>query len=172
MTVGAIDDLFSNRIFPGFPFKDRSWLAVAFERNMYDNTRMPEWFFLGASTIFNPSGRSKLLIKGDCFALEGRDEVAHVDFIWDSYAGFMRSQEGFSLEYKMTNDAADFGCWADAELTIVGGEQGRMDALFNRCGGREPMLERIEREFFLDEPTGNEDMRSYFRGLLFPDSRG
>lgn len=171
MIADVVDDLFSDRIFPGFPFKNQSWLAVAFERNMYDNTRMPEWFFREASIAFNPSESSKLLIKGDCFVLEGQDEVARIRFNWDSYSRFMQSPEGFSLEYKMANDAADFGCWADAELTVVGGESSKMDALLDRCGGRESMLRRIEREFFLDEPAGNEDMRIYFQGLLFPDRR-
>lgn len=171
MIASLADHLFSDEIFPGFPFKSQSWLAVAFERNRYDNTRMPEWFFREASMVFNPSGSSKLFIKGDCFALEGRDEIASVGFDWDSYSGFMRSPEGFSLEYKMANGAADFACWADPELTVIGGESDRMDVLLDKCGGRESMLGHIEREFFLDESTGNEDMRSYFQGLLFRDRR-
>ncbi|HYG05103.1 MAG TPA: hypothetical protein VD865_01680 [Stenotrophomonas sp.] len=171
MTASIVDPLFSDHIFPDFPFKNQNWLAVAFERNGYDNTRMPEWFFREASNVFNPSESSKLLIKGDCFALEGRGKIACVGFNWDCYSRFMRSAEGFSLEYKMANGTADFACWADPELTVIGGESSKMDEVLDRCGGRESMLGHIEREFFLDEPAGNEDMRRYFRGLLFRDGR-
>jgi len=132
---------------------------------------MPERFFHEASLVFNPSRESKLLIMGDCFALEGRSDVASVDFVWDDYSSFMRSKDGFSLEYKMASDSGNFGCWADPELTVVGGEQDKMDMLLEQFGGRESMLKRIETGFFLDEPAGNEDMRAYFRGLLFPNER-
>lgn len=171
MTHHMITDLFTDRIFPGFPFRNQHWLAVAFERNMYDAARMPEGFFREASRVFNPSRKSKLLMTGDCFVLEGRVDVALVGFDWDGYSSFMRSKEGFSLEYKMASDSGDWGCWADQELTVVGGEQRKMDRLLEQCGGRESMLKRMETEFFLDEPAGNEDMRAYFRGLLFPDER-
>lgn len=38
MTVSIVDPLFSDHVFPDFPFKNQNWLAVAFERNRYDNT--------------------------------------------------------------------------------------------------------------------------------------
>lgn len=171
MTKEMMNGLFAGQIFPEFPFKKHNWLAVAFERNMYDGARMPEWFFREASLVFNPSRELKLLVMGDCFTLEGRNELALVDFTWDEYAKFMRSKDGFSLEYKIASDLGDFACWADAELTVVGGEQDRMDILLNHFGGRESMLGCIEKEFFLDKPVGNEDMRVYFRKLLFPSER-
>lgn len=61
--------------------------------------------------------------------------------------------------------------WFFREASNVFNPSSKMDELLDRCGGREPMLGRIEREFFLDEPAGNEDMRRYFRGLLFRDGR-
>lgn len=172
MTARSIYDIFENHIFPGFPFRNRDWLAVAFERNSHDNARMPEWFFRCASKHFNRDGQEKLLIKGDCFALDGRPkEVVEVAFNWDDYHNFMLLPEGFSLEYKMVSEDGACGCWADAELTVFGGAADEMTGLFDDLGGRNSMLASIEREFFLDEPTGNEDMRAYFRGLLFPDCR-
>jgi len=172
MAALAVDDLFEAEIFPEFPFRNRHWLAVAFERNSHDNTRMPEWFFRAASKHFNPDGKSKLLVKGDCFALDGQlAEVIAVAFDWESYRDFMLSRAGFSIEYKMANDDGTCACWADAELTIFGGAFDKMIKLLDDHGGRNSMLTRIEEEFFLDERAGNEDMRAFFRGLLFPECR-
>jgi len=172
MIAFKVDDLFERAIFPGFPFRNRDWLAIAFERNSYDNTRLPEWFFRSASQHFNADGQNKLLIKGDCFALsEQIAEVVAVDFDWDSYRNFMLSPESYSLEYKMASKDRSCGCWADAELTIFGGSPEEMTAVLADFGGADAVLARVEREFFLDERDGNEDLRAYFRGLLFPEHR-
>jgi hypothetical protein len=171
MIAIPLDSLFSNNIFPEFPFKNQGWIAVAFERNAHSNTRMPEWFFRSACKYYNPNGKNSLLIKGDFFLINGLEEVVEIAFDWDSYKNLIFSPAGFSLEYKMIDKKRRCACWADPELTIFGGEPREMIKLLDEYGGRDHMLKNIESEFFLDRQSGNEDMRAYFRGLLFPQQR-
>lgn len=172
MTAPRIEDLFGEEIFPGFPFRNDNWLAVAFERDDYDNTRMPEWFFRAATRHFNQDGENKLLIMGEpVLSPHFSQEIGDIPFDWEHYRSFMLSAERSAIEYKMASEDRKCGCWADPEMTIFGGAPEKMSELLNDAGGRDAMLAHIEQEFFLGEPTGNEDMRSFFRGLLFPEHR-
>jgi hypothetical protein len=172
MIASQIKDLFEDEIFPSFPFSNVNWLAVAFERDDYDNARMPEWFFCAATRRFNQDGENKLLIMGEpVVSPHFSQETADIPFDWEHYRNFMLSTERSAVEYKMASEDRKCGCWTDSEMTIFGGVPEKMIELFNDFGGRNAMLAHIEQEFFLDEPSGYEDMRLFLRGLLFPEHR-
>jgi len=157
---------FSAQMYPDFPFLDRSWLAVAFERNAYDNTRMPSEFFSRVAGEFNVSRSRRLLIGGDCFELDGRPAVQGVEFDWIAYEQFMLSPDGFSLEYKMVSDDGELAIWADPELTVVGGVANKMGRVVSQFGGVASNVRGMYEQFFLDTHAGNEDLRKYLRDLV------
>lgn len=168
MNREQLDQIFGSQIFPGFPFRREDWIAVAFERNRYDNTRLPQQFFESASQHFSSPRNRSLFVSGDLF---DNGKIARVDFKWQEYRSFMLSPDSFSLEYKIFSENLSCACWADEEITIFGGSPAQMNAVMDDYGGRDSFLSTMEDEFFLKSREGNSDMRHYLAGLLFPEQR-
>lgn len=171
ISVDVLNSIFLRDPRPEFPFRDPSWIAVAFERNAYDNARMPEWFFRAASERFGRLGDNKLLIAGDCFIGAGLPEVCAQPFEWESYRAFMLGAEAYSVEYRMASDDLRCGCWADADITVFGGVPAQMSALLDDLGGAERLLNHMRQEFLLGDVAGYEEMDKFFQRLLFPAKR-
>ena len=167
----ALASVFSIHLNPDFQFRDETWIAVAFERNAYDNTRMPEWFFRVASHQFARSGAVGLLIQGDYFSEAGLSEVTVEPFEWSSYQEFMLRPEAYSLEYRMASSDLQCGVWADADITVFGGEPTLMTAVIDELGGANVLLEHMRQEFLLGDISGYQEMDEYFQRLLFPGLR-
>ncbi|MEI2454003.1 hypothetical protein [Lysobacter firmicutimachus] len=165
----AFASVFCERAHPDFPFRDRSWIAVAFERNAYDRTYMPEWFFRAASKRLGD--RVALLVAGDGFADAGLAEVCALPFAWEDYREFMARPRAYSLAYRMTGADAAFGCVADADMTVFAGEAARMEALLADVGGAGRLLEHMRQEFLLGDTGGYPEMDLFFQRLLFPSKR-
>ncbi|HSX63873.1 MAG TPA: hypothetical protein VLF15_04040 [Pseudoxanthomonas sp.] len=168
----ALNSVFREDLEPDFPFQDSSWIAVAFERNAYDNTRMPEWFFQTMSKHFGDFGKIALLIAGDCFAGAGLPAVCPIPFEWESYRTFMLRPETYSVEYRMTSTDMQCGCWADADITLFGGTPVQMSAVLDELGGPERLLHHMRQEFLLGDVDGYDAMDKFFQRLLFPSKRG
>jgi hypothetical protein len=154
-----------------FPFRDMSWRAVAFERNSYDNARLPQWFFEAASGVFSPSGEGDLLIAGDCFDSAGLPRVCRVPFNWTAFRAKMLEPAFYSVEYQIANSDLTCGCLADAEITIFGGEPVRMAQVFERLGGEERLLQIMRQEFLLGDTGAYEEMDRFLQGLIDPKKR-
>ncbi|MGH8081687.1 MAG: hypothetical protein ACREP7_14015 [Lysobacter sp.] len=154
-----------------FPFGHAAWIAVAFERNAYDNSRMPEWFFRGAAEYFGANGTVEWLIAGDCFKFAELPQISAQPFDWLGYHEFMLRPETYSTEYRMAAADGTCGCWADADITIFGGEPDRMSALLASVGGPDRLLAHMRQEFLLGDVAGYGDMDLFFQGLLFPSRR-
>lgn len=167
----ALNSIFLKNPDPDFPFLDPSWVGVAFERNSYDNTRMPDWFFRAASKHFDGMGAIELLIAGDCFSKAGLPEVCAVPFEWESYRRFMLRPEAYSVEYRMASADLQCGCWANPDITIFGGASIQMSAVLDELGGAKRLLEHMRQEFLLGDVVGYEEMDQFFQRLLFPSLR-
>lgn len=165
MKNSDLDDVFAEHIYPGFPFKDKSWLALALERDSYDGTRMSQDLFSNLRSVFDPDSEEVLWIFGDLIE-STRVEGIKIPFQWDAYRNFVLSDSGFSLEYKIVAGSGLLAVWADADLTLIGGEASAMEKVLSVYGGRDAFLKIIETQFFGDYKSGNEDMRCYFRSLL------
>lgn len=165
-----------NRIFlqdadPDYPFSDPSWVCVAFERNFYDNTRMPNWFFIAASKFFNANGATELFVSGDCFLDSGLPSVCVVPFEWESYRRLMLRPDLYSVEYRMASSDLQCGCLADPDITVFGGVPSIMAALLDSLGGSSRLLEHMRQEFLLGDLASYKEMDQFFHRLLFPDQR-
>lgn len=161
-----IFDIFSRTIFPGFPFREPEWIAIAFERDNYDNTRMPEWFFREAADEFSADGR--MLIKGYGENFCGHpSNTLELAFSWDEYKKFMLSKKGYSPEYLMVGAAGSWACRADGELAVFGGEPTRMNRIFARHGGKDEVFAAMQRDFSLHDEQRNSELRTYLRELVF-----
>lgn len=167
----ALNSVFLKNPDPDFPFRNPSWIAVAFERNSYDNTRMPDWFFRAASKHFGGMGAVELLIAGDCFQKAGLPEVSVESFEWERYRKFMLRPEAYSVEYKITSADLQCGCWADPDITVFGGAPAQMSAVLDDLGGAKRLLEHMRQEFLLGAVDGYEEMDQFFQRLLFPNLR-
>lgn len=171
ISVEVLNSIFSKGPYPEFPFQDQDWIAVAFDRNAYDNTRMPEWFFRAASARFCSDSDIELLIAGDLFTGAGLPAVCTQPFEWESYRTFMLRPEAYSVEYRMASDDLHCGCWADADITVFGGAPAQMSALLADLGGAEKLLDHMRQEFLLGDVAAYEEMDKYFQRLLFPEKR-
>ncbi|MBX9400090.1 hypothetical protein K4L06_02120 [Lysobacter sp. BMK333-48F3] len=172
MSADAFGSVFTGPGKSDFPFRDSGWIAVAFERNAHGHARMPEWFFRAAAKRFNGDGAVRLLIAGDCFAQARFVDVCVVPFEWDRYREFMSRPELGSIEYRMASSDRMCGGWADADLTVFGGEPEPMTALLADLGGAGRLLQHMRQEFLLGDAAAYPDMDLFFRRLLFPELRG
>jgi hypothetical protein len=161
----AVEKAFSTEIFPGFPFANRTWRGVAFERDSYDNTRVPEDWFRSALGAFGPGTIS---VRGWGGAFERRPaHTAMVPFDWPAYREFMLAPENWSVEYKMLGSTQDWGVWADAEITVWGGSPELMERAFSALGGTECVLARVKREFGVVDGGRYAELRAYLETLVY-----
>ena len=163
--LDKINSIFLEEAGPEDYFKDPAWIAVAFERNAYDNTRMPEWFFSAASRQARTHGDVMLMIAGDS-ALRGEEDVHVLPFDWESYRTYMLKQGARSVEYRMASEHLLCGCWADPDITVFGGAPALMSTLLDEIGGTEVMLNHMRQEFVLGDVESYEKMDAFFHHLL------
>lgn len=159
--------IFGRQIFPAFPFARNDWMAIAFERDNYDNTRLPEWFFVEARNEFARPG-SQIFIKGygERFGRSEGDCVG-IPFEWVTYKAFMQSSENYSPEYQMQGDSSNWGFWADPEISVWGGDAAIMARIFDRKGGKAHVVDSMFKDFHLSEMSANRDLQTYLRSLVF-----
>lgn len=164
--IAPFVDIFAPSIFPGFPFQPSGWSAVAFERDNYDNTRVPEDFFVVMSEEFRRAGEQVLFVKG-IEAAAMPDAYLEIEFSWPAYRNAMLTRRNYSVEYRMVGAVQLCACWSDAELTVWGGESAVMRNVVERLGGQRTVEERMLRDFYLDENgTDNQELRRYLARLL------
>ena len=154
-----------------FPFQNSEWVAVAFERNQYDNTRIPQWFFRTASERFGSEPNSVLLIAGDLFGQSEEDKVKRVRFTWEDYRQFMLTPEVYSVRYQMASEDLRCGCWADEDITVFGGDPELMTQVLGDLGGSDIMLAHMRKEFILSDVDAYPQFDEYLQGLLSPNKR-
>jgi hypothetical protein len=157
--------VFAERIFPGFPFTNDNWVAIAFDRDNYDNTRMPEWFFREAQAEFHRPG-DVLLVKGYGEQFEKAGGVLEVPFEWSSYKAFMLSPENYSPEYQLKSSGIEWAFWADPEISVWGGSKEAMKRIFDRRGGRGAVLSSMFEDFHLTDFSRNRELQEFLRGLV------
>lgn len=150
------------------PFNDRSWLGIAFDRNAYDNCRMPERFFRYASQHFAESNDPEILIAGECFKCGGLPEIAALPFTWESYREFMLCPSHYCTEYRMAGANSKFACLADADVTVFGGASGPMEKVYSSMGGKAEVLGGMRQEFFLGDSQSYPEFDRYLRRLVGP----
>lgn len=157
--------LFSQTIYPFFPFAKKGWIAVAFDRDNYDNTRLPEWFFVEAHKEFARPG-AFMYVKGYGEDFESTGECLEIPFEWEAYRSFMLAPKNYSPEYKIHGVANDWAFWADPEISVWGGDAAAMERIFSRIGGKEQVFALMLSDFHLSDLTANQELQGYLRGLL------
>lgn len=154
--------VFSESIFPDFPFVNNGWRAIAFERDNYDCARMPKWFFDLAVSVFSENGDGVVqidMIDENISAVQYR-----LCLKWECYHDFMLAN--YSPEYFLTDPGARWGCWIDNEMTVWGGQSSAMMRIFDSIGGVEAVLQFMRNDFFLIDPPSNEKFDAYLVTLV------
>lgn len=162
--------LFSQKIYPDFPFVKKDWLAIAFDRDNYDNTRLPEWFFGEAKLEFSQH-QEPILLKGYGERYENIGDGIELPFEWEAYRQFMCTSKNYSPDYMMKGPANDWAFWGDPETSVWGGEAAAMERIFDRRGGKEAVFALMLEEFGI--PFGlsaYHELQAYLRRLVYPQS--
>lgn len=158
---------FSSKIFPGFPFRNNDWVAIAFERDNYTNVRLPEWFFRAAQELLDSSGEI-MLIKGYGEIFDrAPGGVITIPFDWIKFETFMLAPENYSPEYQIEGSKGDWAFWADPELSVWGGHAVIMEKIFDRFGGKQKILISMLKDFYISDIEANAQLYSYLRHLVF-----
>jgi hypothetical protein len=80
---------------------------VAFERDNYDDARVPESFSRTLSEEFACLGDDRLCIEGYGAAFDRMPEgCLEIAFSWDTYRDAMLNRDDYSVEYRMLSNGA------------------------------------------------------------------
>jgi hypothetical protein len=167
LTSLSISKYFRDSIYPEFPFADPTWAGIAFDRDNYDYTRMPELFFRRAVDTFAEARRERIFVRGFGAYFDSRPgRRAIVDFEWTAYRKFVMSKQNYSPEYQMVGSSGQWACWMDPELTVWGGTAEKMNEIYDLHGGREHVLTMMRSEFRIEDDAAHAQMLEFFRTLL------
>jgi hypothetical protein len=162
----AIDGLFEKDIFPGFPFKNKRWLGIAFDRDRWV-TRLPQWYFEEMQDLLLP--RDVMCIYGS--SASGSDQTSSYtqlgsfDFSWKEFLSFITSDANYSPEYWMFDRHGRWACRADPELTVWGADPLIMRTVYSRHGGSAGVLRMMTDEMDVLREV-HDDMYRYLQELV------
>lgn len=168
MDYSRMMKLFSAEIFPGFPFREKSWKALVFDRDQYE-AFLPEKCFRAAEKAFNKSGDLRLYISYEMpDSLNAEMKVANIPFDWLALREFAFSGVNDWNEYKMVS--SDYSCaiWSDQEITVFGGKSENMDVMINLLGGPGAVVKGMVDEMLLGDEGNYPDYVRYIRRLVYP----
>jgi hypothetical protein len=130
-----IRDLFGRGIFPDFPFINKRWLGVAFDRDRWVS-RIPQWYFEEMQDLL--SSRDAMCIYGSSVSGGGQASsyayLGSLDFSWKEFSSFIASDANYSPEYWMFDVGRRWACRMDHDLTVWGAELPIMDTFYSRRG--------------------------------------
>lgn len=166
MKLERIRALFASTIFPSFPFSDLQWVAVAFDRDNYDNARMPQWWFEAAAESFDAT-QSEILI-GPCGPYASCDQVdlVRIPFEWSKYQAAARIDLRLCPEFVLAGSRCDWGVWADPEITVWGGSSIRMNRAISKLGGNGHMLQQMQEDFGVRQADQHQELAGYLQMLI------
>ena len=169
MKLESIRALFASTIFPSFPFSEQQWLAVAFDRDNYDDTRMPQWWFEAAAESFDAT-QSEVLI-GPCgpYAAADKIELVQIPFEWSKYQLAARNELRLCPEFILSGSRLDWGVWADPEITVWGGNSLAMNRAISRLGGKGHVLRLMKEDFGVDQSNEHHELIGYLKSLIGAD---
>lgn len=167
VVADQVKRLFGDTIFPMFPFQDRGWLAIAFERNNYDNRRVPEWVFRrgiclaekGSDIIICGYGQPYSSVNGELGAI-------CVSADWSAYSTFMLDRKNYSPDYFIYSTTGNWGLWSDSDLTVFGGDHEMMVPILESLGGTDAAIQFMRKEFGLLDFKTNQELDKYLHALI------
>src|SRR5690606_14459662 len=139
-------------IFPGFPFVQQTWEALAFSRDTAGNSRLPMavWTCLlrqianrtrdRVAFITSPEPIHEGLVAAQTqpfvVALDERGVLTHF------------SDMGVYLpEFFMAGASERWAIWGDSDLTVLGGEVNVIHPVIEALGGERAVVEAMLRDF-------------------------
>lgn len=162
----TVSGLFEKDIFPGFPFKNKRWLGIAFDRDRWA-TRIPQWFFEEMQGLLLPG--DVMCIYGSSVSGSGQTSshahLGSIDLSWKEFSSFIASDANYSPEYWMFDRRGRWACRADPELTVWGAESSTMDAFYSLHRGKAGVLQMMANEMGV-LPGVHADMYRYLQELV------
>ncbi|WP_131411399.1 hypothetical protein [Dyella terrae] len=136
-SIGAtqLDRYFARDIFPNFPFRNRHWLAVAFDRQAFPS-RMPRWFFDLLVQTYTPTRAPISIYARNPDGTEPAWWRHDVPLEWSAYESVVTG-ENSTAEFRMLDPLGRWACWSTNEVTVWGGEAEDMMIIYERMGGRD-----------------------------------
>jgi hypothetical protein len=163
------EELFSTRIYPDFPFRPRGWRAVAFNRDLHGNARIPiaDWKRL-LDVLRTHSTDEVALLLTPYADLNGLDPPQPIvlPLAGDAVVSQFLDREVYFPEFFLSGESRSWAVRGDSDFSIVGGEDELMSVFIDVMGGASSVLERMKEEFGVGDCDEDREMRIYLESLL------
>lgn len=131
-----LDRYFASAIYPAFPFRNRHWLAVAFDSASH-GARMPRWYFdLLVQTYTHIRAPMIMYVRHPDLGPSNWRRL-DIPMEWPAFEEAMGQTGSASCEIRMIDGLGRWACWSTGELTVWGGDADDMTLIYERMGGRE-----------------------------------
>lgn len=164
--------IFSNDI--DRPFRNEDWVAVAFDRDNYDNTRLPDDVFEDLVEVVR-ADCARFIICGSMskFSIDGYvpTQCEKTGTTWSEYKKFLMDNDNYAPEFFVFSESKNWGIWADMEITLLGGERRIMNKIIEKRGGVDRVLANMLDEFGVSEADYPE-FCAYLKRLIDVNDRG
>ncbi|MGA6540358.1 MULTISPECIES: hypothetical protein [Stenotrophomonas] len=161
----SIEDLLSFSDFPGFPFKDKTWLGIFLNRDLYGAPGVPRAVF--DSLVFGLGLRGAMPLKFvpaltspvgvECFPWTELSD-------WCDYVKFI-DRIDFCPEYYLVSRDFSVLLWFDPEAVVVGGDASLISEVAQALGGMECLAQQSAREFGVELDDGRSDVAAFIREI-------
>lgn len=162
------EELFTQDIYPGFPFRPTDWHAIAFNRDLHGNSRMALSDWMQLLDVLRQGTTDKVALLLTPFAeIHGRDPVQPIILPLEGDAVVSQFLEGsYFPEFFLAGESRTWAVRGDSDFTIIGGQKPLMSEFIARLGGMDRVSERMNAEFAIGEGEEDASMRSYLKKLL------
>lgn len=162
--------IFGARIFPGFPFDNDGWVAIAYDRDREGGNRLPEriWrLLIDAVRSMTADSRAYVISPYPIVAgtVSEHAQPFEVPLSIAGVHGYFGESDRYLPEFLMAGVSEAWAIWGDSDITVLGGSRFIMSAVSEALGGEEGMVDEMARSFRLSDCVEDESMHLYLRDL-------
>lgn len=163
--------LFSDEIFPGFPFRPSRWTAMAFDRDSQGGIRIPEAVWTCLVNTLRNSTKERFAFVASSHPLRGgvvaeRQQPFVVALDPSSVIAHFNDRTSYLPEFFMAGGSETWAIWGDSDITVIGGDPEIMSLVTSSIGSPEALVEFIARDFRLKQNAEDAEMWTYIRRLV------
>lgn len=132
-----VEKVLSDQQFPAFPFKDKTWRGLFFNRDLHGLGGVPKSIFDALINQLEARGAMPLWFVPAVTVSSGEDVFPYADIDgWGRYVDLLGCL-GFFPEYYLVPADRSILLWFDPETVLVGGGAELISAIAGNCGGEE-----------------------------------
>jgi hypothetical protein len=163
--------LFQPEIFPGFPFVQTTWTALAFSRDNAGNSRLPTtaWACLFRQLASATRDRVAFITSPEPIyegLVAARTQPFVVALDEQSVLAHFSDMDVYLPEFFMAGASERWAIWGDSDLTVLGGQVDVISPVIDALGGKSAVTEAMLRDFGVTSEPDEYGMSVYLRGLI------